>query len=476
MKPRFPREVFRHHPRLVNASLVFISLVATLIILEGAFRVYLMYSDPKEAELIRKFSEIAGSDDTRTQLEPHPYLAYAPAAIQYEGEGIRVRGRFFPKKKNAGVIRVACLGGSTTAQQFPPYLEKILNRFPGDSTFEVMDFGCNGWTMMESTINYLIRIADFAPDIVLTHHGVNDGPPRLWPGFKPDYSHFRKTWNEPPLNEWTRKTLSQSWLMSHLMRRLGMSAYDVQNLTMRRVGRDELLTNPPPETLEPFARNLRLLGAMVRATGGRLLVAPMPHDRSKDTPREHRLIEECNAVQRRVARELGLRLAETDGLLRNHPEWFKDICHLVDNGNYLKAQVYALVIWDMLGGYKDLGEMNPVARFEKPDAESPEGRDLELRWELDSSQVREFQIHVRVDREKAFRYMGRTFTGDVKTFRWKAGAPELAPSLKDEFRAGPRFGHFYTFKVAAVSRDDPPRIIGHLTGPPALRVYERPLE
>lgn len=468
--------MLRRHPWLVNACLALASIFVTLMVLEGAFRVYLIRVNPREVELIRKFSSIAWTDDTRTQLEPHPYLSYAPSDIRYEKDGIRIRDRFFPVKKRPGVIRVACLGASTTMKQYTIYLDKILNQFPGDQTFEVMDFGCNGWTMMESTINYLVRIADFAPDIVLTHHGVNDGPPRLWPGFKPDYSHFRKSWSEPPLNAWTRKYLSRSWLMSHLLRRLGMSAYDVQNLTLRRVGRDEVLTDPPPGTLEPFERNLRLLDAMVRATGGRLLVAPLPHCRPIDTPREHRLIEECNEIQRRVARELGLRLAETDALLQKHPEWFKDICHVVDNGNYLKAQVYAMVIWDMLGGYNDRGGSNPVARFEKPEGKIPEGRDLELRWEFDSSNAREFQIHVRVDREKAFRYMGRTFTGDVKSFRWKAGAPQLAPSLKDEFREGPRFGHFYTFKVAAVSRDDPPRIIGHLTGPPALRVYERPWE
>jgi len=468
--------MLRHHPRLVNTSLIFLSVAVTLFVLEGIFRVYLLRADPAEAAFIRKYAEIARLDDTRTQLEPHPYLAYAPTSIQYEREGIRIRGRFFPKNKNAGVIRVACLGGSTTAQQFPPYLDKTLNRFPGDSLFEVMDFGCNGWTMMESTINYLIRIADFAPDIVLLHHGVNEGPPRLWPGFKPDYSHFRKPWNEPPLSGWFRKMFSHSWLMAHVFRRLGLSAYDVQNLTMRRVGRDEVLTDPPPTTLEPFERNLRLLDAMVRATGGRLLVAPMAYCRQKDTPREHRLIEECNAVQRRVAHEMGARLAETDGLLQRHPEWFKDLCHVGDNGNYLKAQVFAMVIWDMLGRYKDLGEVNPVARFEMPDTEVPEGRDLELRWEFDSGPVREFQIHVRVDREKAFRYMGRTFTGEVRSFRWKAGEPQRAPSLKEEFHEGPRFGHFYTFKVAAVSLDNPPRIVGHLTSPPALRIYECPLE
>ncbi len=199
--------MLRHHPRLVNTSLIFLSVAVTLFVLEGIFRVYLLRADPAEAAFIRKYAEIARLDDTRTQLEPHPYLAYAPTSIQYEREGIRIRGRFFPKNKNAGVIRVACLGGSTTAQQFPPYLDKILNRFPGDSLFEVMDFGCNGWTMMESTINYLIRIADFAPDIVLLHHGVNEGPPRLWPGFKPDYSHFRKPWNEPPLSGWFRKNV-----------------------------------------------------------------------------------------------------------------------------------------------------------------------------------------------------------------------------------------------------------------------------
>lgn len=351
-------------------------------------------------------------------------------------------------------------------KKFPSTLEQLLNRWPGDKTFEVMDFGCDGWTLTESSINFMLRVADFRPDFVIVHHGANDGSPRLWPNFQPDYAHFRKPWSDPPVPFWAKKIAPLSWIVTFFLNRTGLSAFDIQNQVIHRVKQEEILQTPDATSLEPYERNLRLLAAMVKETGGQLIVAPMPHNRLQGGKRGHETIDDCNRSARNVAQQLGLPVADTETLLQNHPEWFMDWVHVTKNGDFLKAQVYSLLIWNLLNGNQDVRVFTP----------KNEKRDLELRWIFDSENVREFQIHVRAIGEHNYIYMGRTFTGDVKSYRWKAGSPEHAPGMKPEFKAGPEFGHYYVFKVAAISKTDPPRVIGHLTTRDQVKVFERLVE
>lgn len=464
----------QQRPKLVNYALVFISILIISVILELGFRTAVHILRPETAKSIAQFSEYASRDDTRKRFDAHPYLVYSPVKIQYEKNGIRIGDQFFPQEKEAGVYRIACLGASTTMNQYPGYLSKILNRFPGNQRFEVMDFGCDAWTSMETTINYLIRVSAFKPDFVIVHQGCNDVPPRIWPDFKPDYSHFRTGWRETALPSPIKWIVSRSWLGCFLMQRLGLFHYDLTNLTVRRVPPTLLNQTPAPDSLEPYKRNLRTLTTLVKAHEGKLIVAPMAYCRSKGTPSYGEAIEEFNAISRSIANENGLRIAETDNLLKNHPEWFIDQVHLIPNGNYLKAQVFSQILCGLLGGY---GAEDLPNRF-AADAQAAihEERDIELRWEYDSSNVREYHIFVRKDNERDFHYMGRTFPGERKTYRWKAGAPQLVPILKEEFHEGPRLGHEYFFRVNPISKDKPSKILAHLLTDKEVKVFERPWE
>lgn len=111
----------------------------------------------------------------------------------------------FETGKTSGRLRIACLGGSTTANivsmggqdyTYPDCLEALLSRqYPG-SGIEVMNFGMGGWTSAEILINFELTVLDFSPDIVLLYHGFNDLEPSLTPGFKSDYSHARRNMSE----------------------------------------------------------------------------------------------------------------------------------------------------------------------------------------------------------------------------------------------------------------------------------------
>ena len=107
----------------------------------------------------------------------------------------------FNTDKPPGLLRIACLGGSTTANMvtqgqtdytYPDCLEMLLRqKYPG-LEIEVMNFGMGGWTSAEILINFELTVLDFNPDIVLLYHGFNDLEPSITPGFKSDYSHARR--------------------------------------------------------------------------------------------------------------------------------------------------------------------------------------------------------------------------------------------------------------------------------------------
>lgn len=467
------RTLIRQYPRCANAVLAVTSILAVLLILEIGFRAAVRWYNPTEADLLALFAHKALTEDTLRYYDPHPYLSFAPNHIQYMPEGIRIRENRFPYRKKPKTIRIACVGGSTTMNQFPPMLFIILNRRPVDRRFEVMDFGSSAWNSTESTINFLIRVADFQPDVVLAHHGINDYPPRVWPNYRPDYSHFRKTWHEGWFGDFARNYLSYSWMISHLLRRIGMSYYDLQNRTTHRVDPSELNPDLQPETLRAYERNLRMLHAMVSSYGGRLILAPMAYLRTVDSPNEKKGIEECNQIMRAVARDLQVPLAETDEFLRERPEWFKDIVHLYPNGNHLKAQLYAYTILKTVGMLDREDLVSTGGDYKTTRQILAEGRDLEVTWNFDPSLVREFQIHVRIDQEQEFRYLGRTGSPSVQTLRWKAGFTNLELPIKDEFQSGPKWGHYYYFKIGAIGNDDPPRVIDQLFSGREVKVLER---
>ena len=209
------RYFIKRYPHITNFSLALFTIFFSGLFLEFFFRAALHFLSPKMVDRIHNHISVVTREKTEKNYVSHPYLSYVRNNISYENDGIKIGERAFAKRKNPNAVRVACLGGSTTMYQYPRYLEADLNRYSLGRTFEVMDFGVNGWTLMESTVNYTIRVADFHPDVVLVHHGMNDCFPRVWPDYRPDYSHYRISWRDQ--SRWfDRKILANSWIFSYL--------------------------------------------------------------------------------------------------------------------------------------------------------------------------------------------------------------------------------------------------------------------
>ena len=132
-------------------------------------------------------------EDVRTDLRLLPHRLDEPAFvghpfIQYMGNpGVLsapdlMSNNFgfsdadFVVRKPDGVLRVACLGGSTTMQGYPHHMETFLRSTNTDPTveYEVMNFGMSAWATIHSMFNFIFNVLEFSPDYVVIHHAWNE--------------------------------------------------------------------------------------------------------------------------------------------------------------------------------------------------------------------------------------------------------------------------------------------------------------
>jgi len=109
-------------------------------------------------------------------------------------------GRDFAYAKPPGVIRIAALGASTTADGYPAMLEEYLNATVAaqSNRFEVMNFGHGYWTSAHVLVNFVLNVIDFAPDYIVIHQAANDEHARASEAeFRGDYSHYLKVFQPP---------------------------------------------------------------------------------------------------------------------------------------------------------------------------------------------------------------------------------------------------------------------------------------
>jgi len=76
--------------------------------------------------------------------------------------------------KQKGSFRIMCLGESTTQNQYPPYLEEILNKRDIGIKFSVIDKGIGGTNTLAILLHLEANLDKYQPDIVVTMMGIND--------------------------------------------------------------------------------------------------------------------------------------------------------------------------------------------------------------------------------------------------------------------------------------------------------------
>jgi lysophospholipase L1-like esterase len=343
---------------------VLLATALALLAAEMGFRALrpLLGIDPGHLDATRRI--LAG--ETPPGFRPHPHTVFG---LEPGHEGINVLG--FPGEelvvaREPGRLRIACLGASTTMSgnaegpgaSYPFLLGETLRKAGGD--VEVLNFGTPAWTTAETLVNYLLLGQDYAPDVVVIHHAVNDLEPRWWPDYRSDSFHFRQPWTRAVRSEIVQAVTGASDLVAYLFWRK-LRRWDVRNLVTRN--RLRVLASPDftlePDTARGFRRNVRTLCSVVLAGGGIPVLTTMPYQRAlaRRHPEIGLGIDDHNRILRAIARDEGILLVDWMETFLELPleadeAYFVDIVHCTRAGNRLKAESLAgaLLASGALGG------------------------------------------------------------------------------------------------------------------------------
>jgi hypothetical protein len=249
-------------------------------------------------------------------------------------------GRDFAYAKPPGVIRVAALGASTTADGYPAMLEEYLNaRVAAQSNrFEVMNFGQGYWTSAHVLVNFVLNVIDFAPDYIIIHQAANDEHARASEAeFRGDYSHYLKVFQPPRIID--RYILRVSVPYRALKFYLNPNPEWMFAEAAAQIRRKEPQRAENARELGVFRRNIETIIDVASARKIKVVLTTMPHA-TDERYSSLNGIDQFNEVLRSIAANHDrLLFVDLDKLMTGKDnQLFRDAVHVNDNGNRMKAE------------------------------------------------------------------------------------------------------------------------------------------
>ena len=296
----------------------------------------------------------------------HDVMGYMPRPNYDDHNSLGFRGQEFQLDKRTELFRIVCLGGSTTygpsaATAYPAVLEKLL-REEGVEV-EVVNSGVPGWTSRETLLNFQLRVAPLAPDLVVIYHGRNDLIPQAYNDFQNDYSHFRNPEFDFREVSIARASLKRWFRISHLFMLATRAAPQISHFDEAAehpiFAAVRVENRPSPEQAAAnlaegnrtaaFRSNTEEVIRSALDSGAHVLLATFAF-RSEKLKESHFLaadpvmerplndqLDRNNEELRGLARQYNLLLAET-AVLADHPELFNDDCHVDTQGHMMRAR------------------------------------------------------------------------------------------------------------------------------------------
>ena len=297
-----------------------------------------------------------------------PFLQAPPPLID--------KGRL---KRSDDVYRIVTIGGSTTRnghlpeeQRYPNVLESILKEKYPKLEIDVFNAGMDWWTTKHSLINYVTNVRDWAPDLVIVMHAIND----LYRSFSPEayaVGEYNPSWSHfygPAIGG-----ANPPSYLGHLNRR-----YFRRIIWRWYPGYRYIEVDYPVEryvSITQFEGNLRKLVHYVRSDGVDLLLLTQPSILKEGMTKEERKVLKIgfgfcitprnwwkseypsprslyaalnafNDTTRRVAKEEDVPLVDLAEAVPKTLEYFVDDVHYTPRGSELVAKFIATAI-DSLG-------------------------------------------------------------------------------------------------------------------------------
>jgi lysophospholipase L1-like esterase len=322
--------------------------VTTLLLAEVALRtVQYVLSDVPPLSLLPGYRErrfalspflvFGPRVDWQIPDKPNPDTAY------FNRQGFRTREEVGPKP--AGETRIIALGGSTTEEvwneeglHWPLWTERTLRT--GGLQVRVYNSGMSAYTTAHTLVRLAFDVLDYAPDIVLVMHNIND----LTVNYRAAVAgravdgHYRAVFVDKAFtNDLDESDIVLSRLWHSVSSRLAARPSDIVVPAEYDISKG----------LEYFRRNLRSIEALASARGSRPVLLTMPvcsspavYSRVLETghrglspplpesfERFLREFETYNQAIRDVGRELDVPVVDMNRLMGSDAQWFADVVH-----------------------------------------------------------------------------------------------------------------------------------------------------
>jgi lysophospholipase L1-like esterase len=277
---RAPRSRRRLRSALLTSAL---TLLALLLVAEIGLRIY---AGLRGLDVEAAFGRAHPAGGLYV---PHPYTAYGlrPVAGSPDNNAFGLRGAEPLVPKPPGVVRILCLGGSTTygsgvsaEEAYPARLAALLAGVASPGTrYEVLNCGVPGYTSVESLIALELRLFELEPDGLVVCHGINDARMIQTRDFQPDYTHMRRTWREPHVSALEWALLRHSRVYAWLAHSFGFGLKSIRLEELVFVDDPAALTAQPAEQglnqrgIAAFVRNIGHVVALARARDVEVLLA-----------------------------------------------------------------------------------------------------------------------------------------------------------------------------------------------------------
>jgi lysophospholipase L1-like esterase len=275
------------------------------------------------------------------QRGDYPYLPFVPNPEYPEVNDLGFRGEPFSAEKPEDTYRIFCLGGSTTWNGYPAYLEDTLRDDFARSglELEVINAGNQCWTSLESLVNFIVRCVPLGPDAVVVYHAINDAIFSFADEYSSDYTHLRKRFEKDDPLVWDYLPR----FLDHSAAFVGFRAVFERNVGTRGIevviAKDHPRSGAPPyRGVEPLRQNLYTLISVARARGIEVFLCTQAFNREYEyrfhlQRRWADAVDDANEIIRSFAdRWDDVHVIDVAAALRGGNDWMTDYCHFTEDG------------------------------------------------------------------------------------------------------------------------------------------------
>ena len=355
---------------ILRASVLLVfGCLLSLLLLEGGLRLWFgLFGD--ERQRMAYIYDASTIIERNNRFVGRPYVNFALAS-NYPGHNSRgYRGPELQTPKPAATYRIFALGGSTTYgeslqadEAYPAQLQGRLRLEYDLPHIEVVNAGVPQYATPDTLANFVYRVLDDAPDMIVVYHAVNDVVTRLV-----DPAHYTALNTQRGI--WDADALQVSG--SALVRVINLQVFnaphpaDLNNILLDTSAAQRCsdpvycpaLEMTPQEVLDAnpplyFERNLRNLVALAQANDVDVVFStwayyPQPVNGGVYMTYEHiqNGVAQHNAIIRRLADEYAIPLID---LARTMPEgatYWLDGLHMTPQGTREQAGQYAAFLVD----------------------------------------------------------------------------------------------------------------------------------